>query len=77
MFARPFASLLIVAALAVPAFAQEQRGAIEGIVRDASGAVLPGFPAIDPKRAEYWEVYWGIYVKRWEAADDVGIGATP
>ncbi len=42
MFARPFASLLIIAALAVPAFAQEQRGAIEGIVRDASGAVLPG-----------------------------------
>ena len=42
MFARPFATLLIIAALAVPAFAQEQRGSIEGVVRDASGAVLPG-----------------------------------
>ena len=42
MFARPFAALMLIAALAVPAFAQEQRGSIEGIVRDASGAVLPG-----------------------------------
>jgi hypothetical protein len=42
MFARPFAALLLIAALAAPAFAQEQRGSIEGIVRDASGAVLPG-----------------------------------
>ena len=39
---RPFAVLLTVFALAVPAFAQEQRGSIEGVVRDASGAVLPG-----------------------------------
>jgi hypothetical protein len=29
-------------ALALPAFAQEQRGSIEGVVRDSSGAVLPG-----------------------------------
>lgn len=42
MFARPFAALLLIVGLAVPAFAQEQRGSIEGIVRDASGAVLPG-----------------------------------
>jgi protocatechuate 3,4-dioxygenase beta subunit len=28
--------------LAAPAAAQEQRGSIEGIVRDSSGAVLPG-----------------------------------
>jgi hypothetical protein len=42
MFARPFATLLVIAALVVPAFAQEQRGSIEGVVRDASGAVLPG-----------------------------------
>jgi hypothetical protein len=42
MFARPFAALMLIAALAAPAFAQEQRGSIEGIVRDASGAVLPG-----------------------------------
>ena len=42
MFARPFAALFLIAALAVPAFAQEQRGSIEGVVRDASGAVLPG-----------------------------------
>ena len=42
MFARPFAALLVIAALAVPAFAQDQRGSIEGVVRDASGAMLPG-----------------------------------
>jgi hypothetical protein len=42
MFARPFAALVLIAALAAPAFAQEQRGSIEGVVRDASGAVLPG-----------------------------------
>jgi hypothetical protein len=42
MFARPFVTLLVLAVLAVPAFAQEQRGSIEGVVRDASGAVLPG-----------------------------------
>jgi Carboxypeptidase regulatory-like domain/TonB dependent receptor/TonB-dependent Receptor Plug Domain len=42
MFARPFAILLVALALAVPAFAQEQRGSIEGVVKDASGAVLPG-----------------------------------
>jgi hypothetical protein len=42
MFVRPFAILLVALALAVPAFAQEQRGSIEGVVRDASGAVLPG-----------------------------------
>ena len=40
--ARPFAILALLAALATPAFAQEQRGSIEGVVRDASGAVLPG-----------------------------------
>jgi hypothetical protein len=42
MFSKPFASLFLIAALAMPAFAQEQRGSIEGVVRDASGAVLPG-----------------------------------
>src|SRR5687767_1990858 len=42
MFVRPFAALLLLAALAVPALAQDQRGSIEGVVRDASGAVLPG-----------------------------------
>ncbi len=42
MSVRPFAILVLIAALAVPAFAQEQRGSIEGVVRDASGAVLPG-----------------------------------
>ncbi|MEP6782669.1 MAG: TonB-dependent receptor [Acidobacteriota bacterium] len=42
MFARPFATLLVIVALVVPAFAQEQRGSLEGVVRDASGAVLPG-----------------------------------
>ena len=28
--------------LAAPVLAQEQRGSIEGVVRDSSGAVLPG-----------------------------------
>ena len=35
------AALLIVAA-SVPAFAQEQGGSIQGVVKDSSGAVLPG-----------------------------------
>src|SRR3972149_11627223 len=39
---RTLALLFLVFALAVPAVAQEQRGAIEGIVKDSSGAVLPG-----------------------------------
>ena len=34
--------LLFALFVAVPAMAQEQRGAIEGIVKDTSGAVLPG-----------------------------------
>ena len=38
---RVFTTLLAVA-LAVPAFAQETRGTIEGVVKDASGGVLPG-----------------------------------
>ncbi len=42
MFVRPFAILLLIGALVAPAWAQEQRGSIEGIVKDASGAVLPG-----------------------------------
>ena len=42
MFSRPFAILLTIVALAAPAFAQEQRGSIEGVVKDSSGAVLPG-----------------------------------
>jgi hypothetical protein len=42
MFSRTFAVLMMIAALAAPAWAQDQRGSIEGVVRDASGAVLPG-----------------------------------
>jgi len=42
MFSRPFAILLVALSLAVPASAQELRGSIEGVVKDASGAVLPG-----------------------------------
>jgi hypothetical protein len=38
-----FAAILAMTLLAwMPAMAQEQRGAIEGVVKDASGAVLPG-----------------------------------
>jgi len=39
---RTLALLFLAFVLAMPAMAQEQRGAIEGIVKDSSGAVLPG-----------------------------------
>jgi hypothetical protein len=39
---RTFAALCAVLLLAWPAAAQEQRGSIEGVVRDTSGAILPG-----------------------------------
>jgi TonB dependent receptor/Carboxypeptidase regulatory-like domain/TonB-dependent Receptor Plug Domain len=39
---RTFAALFAVMLLAWPVAAQEQRGSIEGVVKDASGAVLPG-----------------------------------
>jgi Carboxypeptidase regulatory-like domain/TonB dependent receptor-like, beta-barrel len=42
MRVRSFAALMIPLLLALPAAAQEQRGSIEGIVKDSSGAVLPG-----------------------------------
>jgi Carboxypeptidase regulatory-like domain/TonB dependent receptor/TonB-dependent Receptor Plug Domain len=42
MLRAPFAVLILVAALATPAWAQDIRGSIEGVVKDASGAVLPG-----------------------------------
>ena len=39
---RTLAALVAVALLAWPAAAQEQRGSIEGVIRDTSGAVIPG-----------------------------------
>ncbi|HWI16638.1 MAG TPA: carboxypeptidase-like regulatory domain-containing protein, partial [Vicinamibacterales bacterium] len=42
MLRKPFAVLILIAAIAAPSWAQDQRGSIEGVVRDASGAVLPG-----------------------------------
>jgi hypothetical protein len=42
MRARTLAALIAVLLLAWPTTAQENRGSIEGLVRDASGAVLPG-----------------------------------
>ena len=42
MRARTFAALIAVLLFAWPVAAQEQRGSIEGTVRDTSGAVLPG-----------------------------------
>jgi outer membrane receptor protein involved in Fe transport len=42
MRVRSFAALLAMALFAAPALAQEQRGAIQGLVKDSSGAVLPG-----------------------------------
>src|SRR5262245_56497825 len=35
-------ALAMLALVAVPASAQEQRASVEGVVRDATGAVLPG-----------------------------------
>src|SRR5579859_3234104 len=42
MRVRMFAALLAIALFAAPALAQEQRGSIQGVVKDSSGAVLPG-----------------------------------
>ena len=42
MRVRTFAALMVALLLASPLAAQELRGAIEGVVRDTSGAVLPG-----------------------------------
>jgi Carboxypeptidase regulatory-like domain/TonB-dependent Receptor Plug Domain len=42
MRARIAAALLAILVLASPTMAQETRGSIEGIIKDASGAVLPG-----------------------------------
>ncbi len=42
MRARIFAALMAVLLVSLPAAAQEQRGSIEGTVKDSSGAVLPG-----------------------------------
>ena len=39
---RTFAALFAVLLLAMPAAAQEQTGSIQGVVKDSSGAVLPG-----------------------------------
>ena len=39
---RILTGLLVCLVLTAPAAAQEQRGSIEGIVKDSSGAVLPG-----------------------------------
>ena len=42
MRVRTFAAMMVALLLASPLAAQELRGSIEGVVRDASGAVLPG-----------------------------------
>ncbi len=42
MRARTFAALVVALLFAWPIAAQEQRGSIEGVVKDSSGAVLPG-----------------------------------
>jgi len=33
-----------------------------------SGAVVPGFPDLDPQRADYWEVFWRVYNAKVERA---------
>ena len=42
MRARTLAALMAVLLFAWPVAAQEQRGSIEGVIKDSSGAVLPG-----------------------------------
>ena len=42
MRVRSLVALLAIVLFAWPAAAQEQRGSIEGVIKDASGAVLPG-----------------------------------
>src|SRR4051812_23777741 len=42
MRTRVFATLLAITLLALPAAAQEQTGSISGVVKDSTGAVLPG-----------------------------------
>ena len=42
MFRRAVYALVCVLALSLPAFAQEQTGSIAGLVKDTSGAMLPG-----------------------------------
>ncbi len=42
MRARTFAALMVALLMAWPAMAQSQRGSVEGVVKDSSGAVLPG-----------------------------------
>lgn len=29
-----------------------------------SGAVLPGYPDVDPRREDFWDVFWRIYNRR-------------
>jgi hypothetical protein len=43
---RPIAVGILVILSLASAAAQEQRGALEGVVKDASGAVLPGIPIV-------------------------------
>ena len=46
----------------------------EGLVEgwedyEFSGAVLPGYPDVDPRRRDFHDVYWKIYTKKIEAVD--------
>jgi hypothetical protein len=42
MFKRALLTLACILAISAPGFAQEQTGTIEGVVKDSSGAILPG-----------------------------------
>jgi len=33
-----------------------------------SGAVVPGFPDLTPRRADFWDVFWKIYNRRMDGA---------
>ncbi|MGC4074184.1 MAG: hypothetical protein QM760_17055 [Nibricoccus sp.] len=41
-----------------------------------SGACLPGYPDVEPRRPDYWDVFWKLYVKRREM-DDVRLNSEP
>ena len=31
-----------------------------------SGATLPGYPDVNPRREDFWDVFWKIYNQRFE-----------
>jgi putative transposase len=42
-----------------------------------SGALFPGYPDLDPRRADFWEVFWKIYSRRMTAAPETAGKSAP